>query len=280
MDIKVHFSQLRKKESNDHSQLINGQTGFRQNLGDALFSGGYWFQSISENIINTDISENIETVQDKKPLEVPEKEKQLNEKANTLNALEEFVIDKTENKEEGSKSIKFKGGELKVKPAEDTLPTLSLNYGPEALDKNQKVKYLFLGDTYKKKENSEEEMDLLANMIIAMKLGPEEYVRMSYEDSDYNGDEFKKIASVIYSSQPDIVITLGAVATNNLIGKRERLSRVHGKIFNRLLSFKNKEEFKIHLMPVFHPDFLKINPNMKRAAWIDLQKAMEYLENL
>ena len=34
------------------------------------------------------------------------------------------------------------------------------------------------------------------------------------------------------------------------------------------------------MVPIFHPDFLKINPKMKRTAWDDLQKVMRMIGKL
>ena len=47
-------------------------------------------------------------------------------------------------------------------------------------------------------------------------------------------------------------------------------SNIHGQFFE-----KQYGDTAFSLMPVFHPDFLVINPNMKRTAWADLQKVME-----
>ena len=72
------------------------------------------------------------------------------------------------------------------------------------------------------------------------------------------------------------IVPLGAKATNTILGTKERLSKIHGQ----QVKFKiigHKTEIDLSVYPVLHPDFLQINPNMKRSAWIDLQKVMGHL---
>lgn len=135
---------------------------------------------------------------------------------------------------------------------------------------------LFVGDTYKG-----EGEDLLGKMISAMKLTGGEFNRFSLDEkleeiTDLAGNlenpspETKKLIEIILEKRPKVVVSLGATVTNILLGKREKLSTIHGQFFE-----KHEGECVYALMPVFHPEFLLINPNMKRTAWIDLQKVME-----
>lgn len=151
----------------------------------------------------------------------------------------------------------------------------STKVNPEA-----KLKVLFIGDTYQAESETE---DLLNKMIVAMKLTSNEFVRIpldpSLEDIDdlennlINPTEaFKKLLTSIEDQAPIFVISLGATMTNLLLGRREKMSGIHGKFFKL-----NANKWEFQLMPLFHPDFLLINPNMKRTAWIDLQKVMESL---
>lgn len=262
MDFKTVFSQLRKEEQNP---------GLKIGLGQALFGKAYWFQSVSEDSFDHEEVQEVEEVQEIEPVSKSE-----TEKVRTLSSLENFAKKKVEESGDGE-AIKFKGGELKVKTSEELLSTANLNHDLPELKTEGKIKALFLGDTFQLQENPEHEVDLLGKMIEAMKLTGSDFLRVPYQDSDYQSEEFKNIAKVLGESRPDLIITLGAVATNNLMGKKERLSRVHGKIFSKTFTFNDSRELNVNIMPVFHPDFLKINPNMKRAAWIDLQKAMEFL---
>lgn len=140
---------------------------------------------------------------------------------------------------------------------------------------------LFVGDTFS--EGSGE--DLLGKMIVAMKLRPGEFNRVSFNEKleDINdlaknltepSAETVELLQQIKKFKPNIVVSLGATVTNILMGKREKLSGIHGQFFEKTLSLDN-ESYTYQLMPIFHPEFLLINPNMKRTAWIDLQKVME-----
>jgi hypothetical protein len=149
---------------------------------------------------------------------------------------------------------------------------------PAIFNSNFKTKVLFVGDTY----NGSEE-DLLGKMIIAMKLGQDEFVRLQLDNDLLNISDVEKnqenpdisyikLIDSIETHAPLFVISLGAVVTNLLVGKKEKMSGIHGKFFKL-----KANSFEFQLMPLFHPDFLLINPNMKRTAWIDLQNIMQSL---
>jgi uracil-DNA glycosylase family 4 len=140
---------------------------------------------------------------------------------------------------------------------------------------------LFLGDSFV--EGSGE--DLLGKMIHAMKLKPGEFHRFSFNEKleDINDlsknlveptPETKELFEIIKKYKPEVVVSLGATVTNILLGKREKLSGIHGQFFDKKIQIDN-DSYTYALTPIFHPDFLIINPNMKRTAWIDLQKVME-----
>lgn len=140
---------------------------------------------------------------------------------------------------------------------------------------------LFVGDTFV--DGSGE--DLLGKMIQAMKLRPGEFNRVTFnealddvqnlsENLETPGPETLYLFNQIEKLKPQIVVTLGATVTNILLGKREKLSGIHGQFFEKSLNLESTK-YTYQLMPIFHPDFLIINPNMKRTAWIDLQKVME-----
>jgi DNA polymerase len=138
---------------------------------------------------------------------------------------------------------------------------------------------LFVGDSFTAGD------DLLGKMIVAMKLRPGEFNRVAFNEKleDVNdlaanltvpSTETVELLEQIIKFKPNIVVSLGATVTNILLGKREKLSGIHGQFFEKSFSLNN-ESYTYQLMPIFHPDFLVINPNMKRTAWIDLQKVME-----
>ena len=140
---------------------------------------------------------------------------------------------------------------------------------------------LFVGDSFV--EGTGE--DLLGKMIVAMKLRPGEFNRVAFNEKLEEVNDLTKnltepsletveLLEQIKKFKPNIVVSLGATVTNILLGKREKLSGIHGQFFDKTLTLDN-ESYSYQVMPIFHPDFLVINPNMKRTAWIDLQKVME-----
>ena len=140
---------------------------------------------------------------------------------------------------------------------------------------------LFVGDTYTEGKGE----DLLGKMIVAMKLKPGEFNRVLFDEKLEEINELAHnlneptpetifLFEQIRKFKPQVVVSLGATTTNILLGKREKLSGIHGQFFDKSVK-SDKETYSYQLMPLFHPDFLLINPNMKRTAWIDLQKVME-----
>jgi uracil-DNA glycosylase len=66
----------------------------------------------------------------------------------------------------------------------------------------------------------------------------------------------------ISAMAPRIICTMGPLAARTLLGSGEPLFKLRG----RFHSFLN-----LPLMPTFHPAYLLRNPEMKKAAWQDLQ---------
>jgi hypothetical protein len=141
---------------------------------------------------------------------------------------------------------------------------------------------MFVGDTYLTQSGKE---DLLGKMIGAMKLNSSEFVRLSFNEAldeiiDLEKNlkeptlETYELYKSIIENKPEIVVSLGATITNILLGRREKLSSIHGQFVDKTITVDSISH-TFTLMPLFHPDFLVINPNMKRTAWIDLQKVME-----
>jgi hypothetical protein len=122
--------------------------------------------------------------------------------------------------------------------------------------------------------------ELLGKMAQAMKLGAEEFsltVALQSGATGAGDQDLIPLWNEIYKAQCQMCIPLGAVASNLLLGKPQRLTEIHGQFFNQKLIFNEGTEFSFQMMPLFHPDFLLVNPQMKKAAWADLQKVMKYL---
>jgi len=71
--------------------------------------------------------------------------------------------------------------------------------------------------------------------------------------------------------KPQIICTLGATATQALLGEDTKLGKTRG-IFT---SFKG-----ILVLPTYHPAYLLRNPAEKKTVWEDMKKIMEKLKEM
>ncbi|MCF8058684.1 MAG: hypothetical protein K9K67_05275 [Bacteriovoracaceae bacterium] len=244
---------------------------------------------ITRRPIESAFGKNFEKKNNKKPLAVPgpqvastreEGPRGDEEKKGLLQSLGRFV---SESADEES-IVSFKGGELKDKStlkSDLVLKQSDLVTGiqPRIIDTfNEKTKVIFVGECPKDFDSESPDSDLLSKMITAMKIRVGTHCRVFItKDSEIAEQEWFGLLKELTSDiQEIIVVSLGALATNTILQKKERLSKIHGKEFNLSLK-RGAETVQIRVFPVFHPDILQINPNMKRSAWLDLQKVMEFL---
>ena len=232
------------------------------------------------------------------------------EKELVINSLKSFVDEKgvEESKE---KKVSFTGGEIALKVENivqrDSI-TMSTDQFLSELNKCnncnekyigqrkfvetpnnlEKIKVLFVNDSVKSNDDSSSEyINLLNKMALSMNLKEEDYLITSLikcfnpEKTEQSQKEMSQncldnFYKTLYFTNARVVVPLGAFATNFLLNEQKRLSSVHGKFFPQKIMFgEDLREFQI--VPIFHPQFLLINPNMKRTAWIDLQKIMKHL---
>lgn len=140
-------------------------------------------------------------------------------------------------------------------------------------NKTRSVKILFLGDTIDSKGmDYSPENDLLLKIIKAMKLKDLTWIR-HYEKDLKNQTCAQRFLAYIEQYKPCIVVTFGSVATSILLGRVERLSLIHGKFISQ-----QARTWSYMLCPIFHLDYIASNLNMKKTAWIDLQKVISYLK--
>ncbi len=72
----------------------------------------------------------------------------------------------------------------------------------------------------------------------------------------------------IEAIQPQVIVTLGRVATQALLGTNTPLTRLRGKW----------QEYRgIAVMPTFHPSYLLRFPKERHKTWDDMQQVMERL---
>ncbi|MEN8200596.1 MAG: uracil-DNA glycosylase [Thermodesulfobacteriota bacterium] len=74
---------------------------------------------------------------------------------------------------------------------------------------------------------------------------------------------------------PELICTMGMVATRALLRMSQPLSRLRGRFYSYQLA-KGQE---IPLLPTFHPSYLLQNPEMKKATWLDLQALEKRLQD-
>ncbi len=124
---------------------------------------------------------------------------------------------------------------------------------------------------------------LLKKMIAAMGFASEEVlVRHLPKPANLENKEIATLrTSYLYSEisfiKPEIVIVFGAYATNRLLQMEERLSVIHGQFFSRSITNSGNDKVSVKMIPLFHPEHLLVNPNMKRTTWNDMQKIMKAL---
>jgi uracil-DNA glycosylase len=68
---------------------------------------------------------------------------------------------------------------------------------------------------------------------------------------------------------PQIICTMGPLSAGTLLGSAESLFKLRGR-FHRFLD--------VPLMPTFHPAYLLRNPELKKAAWHDLQAIQKRMQ--
>ena len=158
----------------------------------------------------------------------------------------------------------------------------------DSISKKSEIDVLFVGGQPKGDLEGFEsaERELLEKMALAMKLKNGHAVTLSIKSPLDNEEDlegvrkncFADLQNEIKALKPQFVIPMGAVATNMILERRERLSKVHGEFFKKSLRINDSSDHKYMVVPIFHPEFLLINPNMKRTAWLDLKKVIEYLQ--
>lgn len=261
-----------------------------QTFSEALFGRPTWVQKVSlPKKVTPTVSTEVFT-----------------EKAQVIESLERFAHEKARDLD--SDVLQVEGGEIHIKNpavwdnvggyADLNEIKSSFNLEDELLSitfKNKnpgQVKAIFVSEKYRPYSDSKEELrgsfideliigfpvktaELFERMILAMKFSPEEVIILPVEGHAEN-DLSKEVMEVTAFFKPEVLITLGAKATHKILKSNDRLSLVHGQFFNRKLG----EEQTIQVVPLFHPSIIETNQNMKKTAWIDMQKIMKYLKKL
>jgi len=72
----------------------------------------------------------------------------------------------------------------------------------------------------------------------------------------------------IAAIRPKVIVTLGKIATDALLGVKEPITRLRGQW---------RRYDHIRVMPTFHPSYLLRFPKERHKTWEDMQRVMEYL---
>lgn len=227
------------------------------------------------------------------------------EKAQVLESLERFAQEKV--KETEIPVIKFDRGEIHLKSepewdnidAPEDMESLhqALSLDSESLDillsgkRKGSVKVIFVTENFRTFGESKAELkegfvnelilgfsvktaEFFERMIKAMKLTPEEVI--IYPVSIGEIDLSSEVMALTGFFEPEVVITLGAIASNKVLKNNDRLSNTHGQFFIR----KINSSLNFTVVPLFHPTIIESNQNMKKTAWADMQKIMIHLKKL
>jgi uracil-DNA glycosylase family 4 len=243
-------------------------------------------------------------VQRKLPL--PAHKNDFSERTQVLEALERFAQEKGQELE--SPVIKIEGGEilLRLEPEWEGEVTHACADSLRRALKLQKellnivladkvpgeVKVMFISETFRLWDDSSRELkegfinelivgfslktaELFERMIAAMKLSAGEVIIFPVEGTDET-DYASDVMAVASFYRPEIIVTLGAKATQRILKSNDRLTQVHGQFFTR----KVGETLTFQVVPLFHPTIIETNQNMKKTAWADMQKIMKHLKKL
>ncbi len=87
-------------------------------------------------------------------------------------------------------------------------------------------------------------------------------------EADETGQCLPFLREQIEAIKPLVIVTLGRVATQALLGTQVPLTRMRGQW---------QKYDKIRVMPTFHPSYLLRFPRERHKTWEDMQQVMEYL---
>lgn len=227
------------------------------------------------------------------------------EKVQMIESLERFAQEKIQ--ESATPVIKIEGGEIALKPEpvwtgvglaqdkESLFKALSLE--PEILEIllsakiTGQVRVLFVSENFRPFAEVKPELksgminEILAGfplktaefferMIVAMKLNSSEIILYPVENQEK--DLSSEVMSIAAFYKPEVIITLGAKASQRILKSQDRLSLLHGQFFKR--NVEGVGSFQV--VPLYHPSIIETNQAMKKTAWTDMQKIMSYLKKL
>ncbi len=97
--------------------------------------------------------------------------------------------------------------------------------------------------------------------------------KASHSDATLSRRCFPFLEQELAAIQPELICSMGEIATGLLLGSRVPLVRMRG----RFHQYRYPHSSVARVMPTFHPRFLLQHPEMKRATWLDLQAVQRKL---
>lgn len=247
-------------------------------LKDVLYPHPHWELNKEDEINSQEVIEVVAGAEDE-ALESFQQEvispKKL-EKEEILKSMEKFVKEQGAAVElEGARVTSTDSGQHYQLTFEQAAPKSISELGeiPYNFVQSPTSQIAFVGEKPKDWDDENPGNDLLSKMVKAMGLDIQK-TALLFIDKNEDEKTQELIYRELYCLGVQIVVALGARATSLLINKKERLSSVHGKFLKIEVQFQT-EVRPFEVVPVFHPDYLQINPSMKRTAWDDLQKVMK-----
>ncbi len=235
-----------------------------------------------------------------------EKPRGFTEKQQVIESLERYAKEKTE--ETNEPVIRFDRGEIHLKadpvwdnvslPSDKNALLSSLTLEKESLeilfrDKTPgKIRVMFVTENLRSFEEVKAELkgglidellvgfpaktaEFFLRMIQAMKLVPEEVMVYPIEDRE-GVDLSSEVVKIALYLGSELVVTLGAKATQKILKSNDRLTIIHGQFFER----KVEGAGSLQIVPLYHPSILETNLNMKKTAWADMQIIMKHLKKI
>ncbi len=82
--------------------------------------------------------------------------------------------------------------------------------------------------------------------------------------------------------KPKLILCLGLTAALGLLGKKESLTKMRGKVFNPdfAIDYGTQDTGPLKVMVTYHPAALLRNPNWKRGCWEDVQQFRKLYDEL
>lgn len=87
------------------------------------------------------------------------------------------------------------------------------------------------------------------------------------------------LAAQIFCINPRLTVSLGAPATNALLGNKQPITQIRGKFQTYRLPRPGQPDWKGIILPTYHPAFLLRSPGRKRESWEDFKALREELDH-